>query len=286
MSELHVLVSGGSSQIGKLLLPRLVKTGYRVVALTRNVEKIEIEGVRSVEADLLEGLPELERLQVYIHIAPLWTLPSIIADLADTGIDRIVAFGSTSRFTKIESTDPKELAVAKSLARAEKSFMEQCEERSISWTLLRPTMIYGMGVDQNVTAIARVIEKFRFFPVAGSATGLRQPVHAEDLAIACLATVSNEKTFNKAYDLSGGESVTYREMVSRVFTAMGLAERIISIPVPLLRLAVRMLSLLPGYGHVSVGMAEKMATDLCFDHSEATRDFAYTPRGFSPTFGE
>jgi len=38
--------------------------------------------------------------------------------------------------------------------------------------------------------------------------------------------------------------------------------------------------LLPRYRHWSVAMAERMNSDLVFDHSDAERDFGFSPRPF------
>ena len=44
-----------------------------------------------------------------------------------------------------------------------------------------------------------------------------------------------------------------------------------------------MLSMLPGLHTVTPAMIDRMEQDLCFDHSKATSDFSYTPRGFLET---
>lgn len=90
----------------------------------------------------------------------------------------------------------------------------------MGWVILRPTLIYGRGRDRNITVIARFIRRFGFFPVLGRATGLRQPVHAEDVALACHRALEAPAATNRAYNISGGETVTYREMVRRVFLAL------------------------------------------------------------------
>lgn len=54
----------------------------------------------------------------------------------------------------------------------------------------------------------------------GAAQGLRQPMHAEDVATACIAASQSTPAGNHAYDLSGAERLTYREMVARLFRAM------------------------------------------------------------------
>src|SRR3569832_1866975 len=80
-----------------------------------------------------------------------------------------------------------------------------------------------------------------FFFFVGRASGLRQPVHAEDVAAACLAAMNAEKVLCGAYNLSGGEILRYRDMVMKIFAAMGRRPLLFSIPLWMFRVAVKCL---------------------------------------------
>jgi len=153
-------------------------------------------------------------------------------------------------------------------------------DKNIEWVILRPTLIYGFGHDKNIAEIARVISKFGFFPLFGKAAGLRQPVHAEDVANACIAALEGSSVVNHAYNISGGETLSYREMIVRVFVAMGRPVRMLPVPLWVFRGVVALLRLLPRYRLWSVAMVERMNHDLVFEHSDARRDFNFKPRDF------
>ena len=85
-------------------------------------------------------------------------------------------------------------------------------------------------MDRNVTMIARFIRRFGFFPLVGNGKGYRQPVHADDVAAACLMVLNRPITFNRNYNLSGGQTLTFREMVEAIFLALDKKPRIVSIP--------------------------------------------------------
>src|SRR5207248_1766019 len=139
----------------------------------------------------------------------------------------------------------------------------------IQWTIFRPTLIYGGGLDGNVTAIADFIHRFGFFPVAGEGRGRRQPVHADDLADACVKALECRPAFGRAYDLVGGTTLEYRAMVEAVARGIGREPRIVRLPPSLLRL-------MAGRGRREI--VRRMAEDLAFDSTEAVRDFGYSPR--------
>jgi len=222
----------------------------------------------------------LEPIALLLHAAPIWLLPGLLPPLSELGLRRLVGFGSTSRFTKRDSSSTRERNTARRLGEAEEAVESICRDRRIAWTIFRPTLIYGGGHDRNVSAIARLVRCLGFVPVAGRALGARQPVHADDLARACLAALDNPATFGKAYDLPGGETLTYAEMVTRIARGVGRKPRLLRLPLPALRIAIGLARLLPGLAHLSVAMADRMNEDLCFDDGPARRDFGYAPHGF------
>ncbi len=213
-------------------------------------------------------------------MAPIWVLPQYFSMLERYGACRVVALSSTSRFTKTDSSDPAENAVALRLAEGEARLRTWAENKGVEWVVLRPTLIYARGRDKNIAEIARFAGRFGFFPLLGKAMGLRQPIHAEDVAAACMAALRVPVAANRAYNISGGETLPYREMVRRVFAAMRRRPRLVTIPLVVFRMAVACLRVLPRYRYWSVAMAERMNRDLVFDHVDAARDLGFSPRPF------
>lgn len=291
----RVLVLGARSLVGHFLMPRLLADGLEVHALSRRGSP-HTETARPAAApggqpiwhaadlDVPGWSRGLTGMDVVISLAPLWLLPGAMAELRSLGPGRLIAFGSTSRHTKTDSPSPRERALAQRLARAEQDLAVQAGD--MPWILLRPTMIYGAGLDANVSGIARFIRCFGFFPLAGAAAGLRQPVHADDLAEAVIRLLHVDLPMPLALDLGGGEALTYREMVLRVFRAMDLPPRPLTLPVPALRLALAIASRLPRLVHLDPAMIDRMALDMVFDNGPARELFGYRPRGFAPTVAD
>lgn len=281
---LTALVTGATNQIGHFLLPRLQAAGFMVTAYSRTPPPATPE-VNWQCADLLTSSFPNDLLNdtstTLFHLAPLPLLPPLLERLPDnTSLKRVIAFSSTSRFTKENSPEPKEREVAKQLIMAENRLITVCQQRGIPWTVFRPTLIYGCGLDKNVTTLANFIRRFGFFPIVGQGQGLRQPVHAEDLAMACVQACESSQTLNRAYNLSGGQTLTYREMIETIFRQLGKTPHIISIPLPMFQGLVRCLTWWSAFAHVSTAMIARMNQNLCFDHTEAWQDFGYQPRRF------
>lgn len=287
------MITGAASQIGVFLLPMLARQHANIIALTRDVNSIRngsrVSGDVARRAEWREcdigNCPEGDTgvaAEVLIHLAPLLILPRLLPSFAARGGRRLIAFGTTGRYTKSRSEDPAEQASVARSAEAESLVVRLCVEYGIAWTIFRPTLVYGAGMDRNVTLIARLIRRYRCFPLLGSSRGLRQPVHAADLAEACWLALDNPNTYGKAYNLSGGETLSYLDMVRRIFVSQNLKPRFVPVPLLLFRLAMWTISRIPRYHDFNLQMARRMNEDFAFDHSEATRDFGYAPRGFQP----
>lgn len=283
-----IIVSGASSQIGCFLLPLLAQAGFRVIALSRQAIPLrgagDLPGVYWHQTDIQDtyAIGALPSAHTLIHLAPLSILPSQIEAFATIGVKRIIAFSSSSRHSKAESPIAAERAFARRLDEAEQLLAQGCQTHDIRWTVFRPTLIYGREMDRNITLIRRLIRAVGVFPLLGDAAGLRQPVHAADLASACLATLDNKQTFDKAYDLSGGETLTYRDMVERIFESIHHKPKFVTIPAAVFRAAIGALSMIPRYRDFNIAMAQRMNEDLVYEHGDATRDFGYQPNRFTP----
>jgi nucleoside-diphosphate-sugar epimerase len=257
-------VLGATSFVGRALVPRLEQQGWRVVPFSRR-------SLPPVASD--------EPIPFWVALCPIWAVPEHFSRLEAHGARRLVALSSTSRFTKNASADASEREVAQRLASAEEAVQDWGKAHHVTTTVLRPTMIYDGVHDRNIALVASAIRRRSWFPLVGRAEGLRQPVHVDDVAAACAAALT-AGSLASAYELSGAETLSYREMVGRVFAALGLPPRFVTLPRWAVRLVLPVLRLLPAFRGLSVAMFDRMNDDLVFDHSAAARDLGFEPRPF------
>jgi len=277
---MKVLITGAASQIGRYLIPGLVERGHECLCVSRKPHADQ-PGEHWIEHDL-KGLSDKlyeQNADAWIHLAPMDLLPSLMNAAQRMGIRHIVAFSSTSIFTKQVCATPAEKAFISRLTDAEQDLASYAEAHDIAWNVFRPTLIYS-GMDKNVSFISRMVRRFGFFPLVGN--GLRQPVHAEDLARACIDVLAHPEARNRAYNLGGGEVLPYSEMVRRIFRAQGLNPRLMPIHPAPVRLMIRLFKMFPSYRYLTPAMVDRMAQDMVFESEEARRGFGYTPRPFEP----
>lgn len=275
-------VLGANSLVGACVIERLRKDGRRPVAFSRRPPDGRAgAGVTWVRiSEFLSPLPEIPPITDWLCVAPIWVLPQYFPLLEACGAGRVVALSSTSLFVKGDSSDHSEQDIARRLDEGEHVLRSWAEARGVEWVVLRPTLIYGRGRDKNLTEIVRFVRRWGLFPLLGQAGGLRQPVHADDVAAACVSALTLPAAANRTYTVSGGETLSYRDMVCRVFAAVGKVPRLVTMPRWVFRMGVALVRLLPRYRHWTVAMAERMNRDLVFDHTDAARDLGFSPRSF------
>jgi nucleoside-diphosphate-sugar epimerase len=277
------LVIGATGLVGSYLLHHLARSGQKPFAMSRSPHTED--GADWIVGDLenMETLPAPGVATLYCT-ADAKLLAPALQRLLTPSLKRVVAFSSTSIMTKMDSEIAGEREAMKRLAEAEEMIGQTCEAHSVAWTILRPTIIYAEGRDQNLTPLSRLIGRFGFMPVVGGGTGLRQPVHAEDLALGAIAAAASPVTANKIYALPGGDTLSYREMIGRIFDGMKMPRRIVPIPELLWRAVfVWAGRMFPG---ANVAMGIRMMRDMTFDARPAVADFGWQPRGFHPVFDQ
>jgi len=205
--------------------------------------------------------------ETIVHISSIFHSPAVIEGCRGAG--RIVVVSSTGRFSGYRDT-------AGEIAGAE----EAVERSGLSWTILRPTMIYGSGRDRNISKLIRLISRSRIVPLPGGGSSLFQPVTSRDLAgciLSCLGTPASE---GRAYNISGGSVHSLKEIV-RMSAGM-IGRRVLTPAVPL-GAAILLLKAAEKAGAsvpVRPEQVLRLLEDKVFDHREAAEDLGFSPVSF------
>lgn len=277
------LVFGASGQIGTALLARLRAAGRDVLALSR-APRADAPGVRWLQGEFarMPALPAA--VDAVFSCGPLDLFARWHAD-AQVPMPCVVAFGSTSVHVKQASADAGERDVARRLREAEATLFATAARRGEAAVVLRPTLVYGAGRDATLTRIAALARRVGRFALPRSATGLRQPVHVDDLTAAALAAADSTGAAGHAYDLPGGEALPYREMVARVLACLSPPPPLHVLPDPLFHLTRRAARAAGLARDLTDAVVARLHDDLVFDLAPAARDLGYAPRPFRPPPG-
>jgi uncharacterized protein YbjT (DUF2867 family) len=286
LADTPLVMVGGNGPTGTYFMQRLMSAGLTAEVISRRPMHVPV-GFTKTTADL----GDLSKWHapagaIIVSFLPLWILADFLPRF--TGAKAIVATSSTSRFSKANSGDEIERAVANKLEQAEATLQAWAAQNKTSWTILRPTIIYDGLHDKNITRMANFIRRWHFLPVAAPASGLRQPIHFDDVANAAFICLENPAAANKAFNISGSEILSYRAMAERVFIALNMKPRFAMLPTTLLQKGFRAAAQIGLVKESSFGasMFQRMNEDLVFDTAEGLQILNYKPRDFKPEFPE
>lgn len=273
---MRVLVLGGSSQLGVDTLPALLARGFEVDALSRR-QGPALPGLRWMAGALPAGSADLRPgYDAILSLGPLDLCSEWLAQAPTAG--RIVAFGSTSLEAKADSPDPAERDLARRLAEAETRLHAVAAARGMDALVLRPTLIYGAGLDRSLSPLARMAARWRMlpFPRLFGDGGRRQPVHAADLACAAVAALRCPAGGLPLALALPGPSLSWRQIFAAVAGSVGA--RLLRVPLPLAQLGARLLG--PASAQAMLARFER---DQVFDGRSAQALLGFAPRDFTPT---
>ncbi len=298
-----ILLTGATAQVGVFALPALLAADYPVLALSRKVlaspglsiapGQSTTPGAGSVQwlhpdtvwqSDASRPEECLNEAGVLLSCGPVEVAARMVPVCSN--LRRVVCISTSSVYTKQSSPDAAERLLIDRIKTAEHNLSRSCRDRGITLMLLRPTLIYGCGLDQNVSRVARLIHRFRFFPLAGDASGLRQPVHAADLAALAVALIQAKDLQNFESPVGGGSVLSYRQMVEQVFATYGLAPRTLSIAPSVLVALLKTFSWLPALQGVNAGFFLRQNLDQVFDDGNLRKLVNFNPRPFRPTVAD
>ena len=275
----RTLVIGLSGQVGDALLPLLRERDILLLALSRR-ERIGNAGLQWLRGSL-EAMPPISAdIDCILSLGPLDAFAAWFADSSVEGV-RIVALSSTGRVDKSQSIEPAERELAARLQAAEAQLFAAGSRRDCAVTVLRPTLIYGGVRDRSLSRLVNLGRRFGIVVLPSDATGLRQPVHVADVADAVRRCIDAPGTEGQAFDLPGGETLAFDDMVRRALASQAPRCLLITLPASLWRLGLAAVSLF-ARAPINKGQLARLSLDQLADAAPARRAFGYRPRDFDP----
>lgn len=272
---MKIAILGGVNQITVHLVPLLLSSGHDLTVLSR------VPRPQSIAAHpRLDWAGDPENCRALIGIAPAVVVASQIA--RSHRLEQVVQFSSMSALTKRNAASGADRRLAAQLLQGEQVVAAKAQARGVRCIIVRPTLIYGHGMDQNLTRVAHFIQRWGRFPLCGKALGLRNPVHAADLSE--LAAAAAQSDGEGVFAAGGGETLPYREMIARVFRSLSQEPRFLQVAGVVPGLCQR-LARLPGLARLGTtgAILQRMNQDMAADNDDVSNAFGWQPRTFRPT---
>jgi len=250
-----LLLTGATGLIGSALLRRLTSGGEPVRCLVRDPRRLGPERVRvqitiGDLADPRSFRQAMRGARVVVHLAaahrdqPHATIEEL-AGMATWRLLRAAEAAGVEHFVSFSALGatpyhPSRLHRAKALAE------RAVAEAALRTTTFAPSLVYAPG-DRRLARLER-LAWLPAVPLAGRGRASTQPIWAEDVADCVLAAL--ERPGNAAshdrFELAGPDVLTHREVVEAALRAAHRRRRLVPVPAPLLRPALRAYETLTG----------------------------------------
>jgi hypothetical protein len=167
---------------------------------------------------------------ILVSFAPLWDLAPFLSRLAQqhpgqlAGVKAVVACSSSSVITKRFAFNRFDRDLVRRLSDSQDILIRTCQDLGLPCRIVAPTLIYGrVGAhgDRNLSQLLQWMRRFPLLPIPAD-TGLRQPIHATQLAavvrtlVMALGRQTDGAPVSDVIAVGGDDTLTYHELLLRL----------------------------------------------------------------------
>ena len=186
---------------------------------------------------------------LWISFGPIWLLAPFLEHLACqhpellSGLRGLIACSSSSAITKRFAANRFDRELVARLSGAEDQLQGACRRLQVPCHILQPTLIYGQAgpySDRNLSKLLQLLRRLPCLPLPAE-TGLRQPIHATQLAAVALHMADQlcgsgcDPSLPERITLGGDTTIPYAAMISALQQAQPVgdpARRCRLLPIP------------------------------------------------------
>jgi NADH dehydrogenase len=286
-----ILITGAAGEIGSRLARRLHRQGHQVRALVlpgdplvdrlANTATVHFGDVTRPEtlADPFGGVDVVYHLAAVLLCESAVQFQAVNVEGTRHVVDAAVAakVGHLVHISSASVVYPRTTHYSRSKRQAEE-IVRACA--LLNWTIVRPTLVYDREGGLEFKMYADFVRRYPFLPMLAGGYARKRPVHVDDLLSGLASMAGNPITYGKTYNLSGGETLTLRELAALLLERQGQSNKpVLSIPASLGCLGARAWGLLRRRPLLMEHTIAGLTQDADLDPSAATRDLGYHPMG-------
>ena len=280
-----ILLIGATSFLGPFIIEKFIDSGQDIRCMVRAESRSNtLSGIVNnsggkasfTSGDLLspdsmiDALNGVSGIVYMVDLVKTDLLENFLSAISRTRAKRAVFISSTTVLLPTRS-DVKDKKLQSE---------ELIKKSGLDYTILRPTMIYGISGDPNFSKMLEFIKKRGFFIIFGNGENLIQPVYIGDIAEAVTDIVNNDLTHGKIYELAGKKPLKYNDMLNTVRKASGIDFKIFRLPIGPAKAFIYVFGRLSKKLSLTPGQIERMGIDKAYSYKDAEKDFNFSPLPF------
>ncbi|MGI9254597.1 MAG: SDR family oxidoreductase [Thermomicrobiales bacterium] len=248
----RIFITGGTGYVGSVIRAQLKDRPVRLLVRNQaDADRLKGANVETVVGDVLK--PEtlrgaMDGCEAVIHLV------AIISEEGGATFDAVIRQGTVNvvgeakragvrRFLQMSAmgtrNDPH-YGYFEAKWQAEQAVIKS----GIPWTIFRPSVIFGPG-DEFINTLAKLVKLAPVIPVVGTGKSKFQPVSVSEVASCFVRALDDPETAGHIYDLGGGKTYEYREMLSVIAKELGVKKPMVKVPVGLMKPVVELSKPLP-----------------------------------------
>lgn len=156
----------------------------------------------------------------------------------------------------------------RSKLRAEETLTQLAATADMTWTIIRPPLVYGPRNPGNMERLIQLVVKGIPIPL-GSVSNRRSLIYVGNLVDAIVICLSHPLAANQLFLVSDGQDVSTPELIMAIATAMERPFILLPIPLPLLAAVSKVLG--------KQDLLEKLTASLTLDIQKIRRAINWNP---------
>ena len=218
-------IFGASCLTGRYLKKISKGKEYRINSFSKSNKKDLFLDLKDYKSFLINDIDN--KKQIWISLSPIWLFADFLEKIAKNKpnylklISILIVTSSSSAETKKYAFNDYDKNLSIKLINAENKLIKLSEDFKFKICIIRPTLIYGQHrnlYDNNISRILLFMRRFPFI-ICPQDSGLRQPIHASQLAKLCLYIAEIKKQpdnkFSEKFIVSvgGDKSISFYQML-------------------------------------------------------------------------